>query len=716
MAATGTSTTAPSLSSAPLPSVNDGGKIGGQQWPSATAQGREEDTRSKNTSGNFFLWLRAIVVVVFDVDYGQKIERIFVPRGQQKPESSNEGTKPRSGVGMSLTEDEQKRICALSLPDANSGHNGDVQFAFRCRCSDFPLYASSPLENEYLYGDVFFRQIRNPNLSRGYFQKSIVIVSENPYSECLFRRCARIIGPLYFEFGDEVLDAVCSSIDSWPTPSPGISVDLPVAGTIIPCTVPVLTQGWNWNGPCSVPRRERDDVRGRGFGGNAPFSSVPLFSTFGSLSVSLWHMWELAITGEPMLILAQNPDCASRAVLAMLSLIAPVAYCGDFRPYFTIYDPDFDAVSSMHNERKGVKMPPTVIGATNPYFMKALEFWPNVISLGGALGGYTKGISAQTSREGKPLLAHKTKGKGLMGLKRLSMDSKMMRASQSSSRRGFGLRESKSVKGSSMRTAKYVPMVAKSSRSLRSLLTDHITNERSIILTRQTPLIYPDRETLSRLCPCGTSRGISNAESINNQILRDHFKSLTRTFLKPFDKYFRLGDPRTSSRTGPKGARVTVEAYSDPASLLLRFDEREFLTSLPTPTCPTLRASKWRHAYKMFLRGPNFRAWFNGRRKILMAEVTLVLRSLKMGTDANTLLRSCKSAAPTGNNARLYFRIKRALDAELSRPVAERDSELCEKMKEHLRIAKATLTPSQRDILRQRTRTHDGAIFCGTST
>ena len=77
------------------------------------------------------------------------------------------------------------------------------------------------------------------------------------------------------------------------------------------------------------------------------FQSVPLFTTFGGLSSSLWHLWELALTGEPILILAPTPDSCSRAVLGIVSMIAPLRYCGDYRPYFTIHEPDFGAISKL---------------------------------------------------------------------------------------------------------------------------------------------------------------------------------------------------------------------------------------------------------------------------------------------------------------------------------------------------------------------------------
>ena len=49
-------------------------------------------------------------------------------------------------------------------------------------------------------------------------------------------------------------------------------------------------------------------------------------------------MWELAITGESILILSDTPGVCSTIVLALVSLISPLPYRGEFFPYFTIFD------------------------------------------------------------------------------------------------------------------------------------------------------------------------------------------------------------------------------------------------------------------------------------------------------------------------------------------------------------------------------------------
>ena len=65
---------------------------------------------------------------------------------------------------------------------------------------------------------------------------------------------------------------------------------------------------------------------------------------------------------------------SSRVVLALVSLISPLAYQGDFRPFFTIYDPDCALYSRMLTG-KGAKKSrerqtacPAILGVTNPHF------------------------------------------------------------------------------------------------------------------------------------------------------------------------------------------------------------------------------------------------------------------------------------------------------------------------------------------------------------
>lgn len=61
-------------------------------------------------------------------------------------------------------------------------------------------------------------------------------------------------------------------------------------------------------------------------------------------------------------------------IFLMISLIVPLAYYGDYRPYFTIHDNEFKEFMS-----KTLNPPPIILGVTNPYFSKTLQHWPHIV-------------------------------------------------------------------------------------------------------------------------------------------------------------------------------------------------------------------------------------------------------------------------------------------------------------------------------------------------
>jgi len=179
-------------------------------------------------------------------------------------------------------------------------------------------------------------------------QRSVVAVTRRP--ECLHvtTEFVRVIAPLYFAYGTEVVEVACLECRSWPAPGKTAPV-LSVAGT---------------------------EIQSHPFPSANLFQDIPLFSTFGSLSVALWLLWELVLTGQQILVLGPTPDRCSKAVLGLCSLISPIPLAVDFRPFFTMFDQDFAAVSNPNNKA------PLIIGGTNPFLLRSLEHFPNVVSLG----------------------------------------------------------------------------------------------------------------------------------------------------------------------------------------------------------------------------------------------------------------------------------------------------------------------------------------------
>lgn len=122
----------------------------------------------------------------------------------------------------------------------------------------------------------------------------------------------------------------------------------------------------------------------------------------------------------------------SRVVLALITLIAPLNYYGDFRPFFTIYDPDCAAftkkpqarsssgnvaagrASSGRKERQITI--PAMLGVTNPHFDQ-VNMFRQEIGEEGCISPYQKVALPvyqfyYTTRSLFPLLPNLSKGSG----------------------------------------------------------------------------------------------------------------------------------------------------------------------------------------------------------------------------------------------------------------------------------------------------------------
>jgi hypothetical protein len=81
----------------------------------------------------------------------------------------------------------------------------------------------------------------------------------------------------------------------------------------------------------------------------------------------LWKLWELTLTNQSFMLIADSPNTCSEAIFSILSLISPLEYIGDYRPYFTICDPDFKIIIE-ESQRKMMRN--IIIGVTNPLFLR----------------------------------------------------------------------------------------------------------------------------------------------------------------------------------------------------------------------------------------------------------------------------------------------------------------------------------------------------------
>ncbi|SPO20108.1 uncharacterized protein UTRI_00503_B [Ustilago trichophora] len=465
-----------------------------------------------------------------------------------------------------------------------------------------PKKAGNSTSSSYIYGYVFFRQKRDPTNRRGYFQKSVVILSHLPLVG-LFSEVVARLGPLYFEHGMSMFEAFANDIMAWPAPQPGTILTLPLLGSIVTAAIPFGQQPQNSPNVESAPMlaslssSSANSNTGGGFrnaaatmtirsrtrqssanrelpepliGPEGPLlASIPattLFDTFKEALPDLWLLWECVLLAEPILVIGPEPKIASEAVWHMLDLIRPIPYAGDFRPYFHIHDYDFRTLVTKNKPNAG-----TLIASTNPFFATACGHWPHVLRVGKAA---VKLIT----------IKHGSNGGGVGG--------------------GGGKKIGGGIAGGGIGGG----------HGAGGGGPDHIPG----FTTKRKRRISKDRALLKRLqdlASAATKAGgddvaIQAAIQAANVTMRRYFADLTERFLSPLNRYvaslvpasFDLSSPSEVPKIRPFNTidfLASLKAHGTPLAIRSR--------SLPTG------ASVRQSLYLDFLRCPNFSLWLHSR-------------------------------------------------------------------------------------------------------
>lgn len=209
----------------------------------------------------------------------------------------------------------------------------------------------------YLF--VYYRQRADQTISRGYFQKSLVIVTPaRPPAPLvsLWLRVVEVVGELYFDRAQtakqrqDVLDHFLLSVASWPCPRPGGRVGLKLSLPSLPAlgidAAPSdsLELRLDVSFPLQWEFQYAPEYAVSSTGQAIVATSVPvtpLLKAFGlggcgakglseslsslALIGDLWLAWESMLMGDPLLVTA--PICArqaSEAALHLVSLIRPI--------------------------------------------------------------------------------------------------------------------------------------------------------------------------------------------------------------------------------------------------------------------------------------------------------------------------------------------------------------------------------------------------------
>ncbi|KAI9201829.1 uncharacterized protein BJ171DRAFT_516673 [Polychytrium aggregatum] len=587
------------------------------------SRSRESPSLSNLDLGALWQWILCVCVVNFDLELGQVLESVYPP--------------------IQFSEHEDKNISFSAFPDSNSSsHLGDSFFCFRMRSSAsietlYKLRKAPPIsgihsyatrssaDNGYLidtdgytYGYVHFRQQKDKEIRRGYFQKSIVILSPHPWPG-LFLEILRGVGPQYmdalvaertgqgFVVTHDISDAfsgykavhpiiarLCADIADWPPPPSTLLLHTSYHPTILNLVYSNQTKCFSFPPSPRFPLYF-DIPKMHIVTANHPAPLQPIQATLASparlyelfsrsLEV-LWICWELMVLGEPMLVMADSPVGSSEVVAALVELIKPIPCGGDYRPYFTIQDSDFKG----YINRSGVPPSATVLGVTNAVFAKALEHWPHIIRVGKLSSGFGDGSAAPNEHE--PVSMKPSPSTGL----------------------ALG-RDAVSKKGSTMSTSPVKSI-------MQSLSKTRITNTRNDMIiglrigfstetnveeirTKHRPFFGRDNQLIKNIAESAI-RGKS-AEVLNN-MLRRHFVELTDRFLQPLNRHFEsliVGSPMHMSLSNLRG-RPEIKPFQQ--ETLLKTIEQS------APSLPIHSRRSLVEFYRQFLKSPNFAAWLQSR-------------------------------------------------------------------------------------------------------
>ncbi|XP_028803105.1 protein DENND6A-like [Neltuma alba] len=550
-------------------------------------------------------WIVALCAIRFDLEQGQLVEECYPPGCLTRDEELNIAY---SSFPDSVSQQQNRssihdsifffRICGqLKSQTVNDTHSEitEVDGGFPSKSiykSNLSRTSGSNNVNasRYMYGYVFNRQRHDERLKRGGEQKSVVILSHNPYSS-VFRPLLQIIGPLYFDIGKKALEHIATYVSTWPAPIPGKLMDLPIGNATLKVYLPPayslpIESGESFEESASsvAPFLPNNQYIPQGL-----FHDSDIFGTFRGLLLQLWLLWELLLIGEPILVISPTPPQCCEAVASLVSLVAPLLCSIDFRPYFTIHDPLFARLNTI---KEGETFPAMVLGVTNLFFLKALRSIPHVVSVGSPPPNSSRFTVSSRSSTGR--------NEGL-GIQQLSLK----KFSPSSLLNAVKLRRDGPL----------------------CLMTEH----KEAIWSTYSATTKPDTAILNRLIDAGMLPRVEESMSVvNNEILRRHFLELTTNFLAPFGPYFRTTAP--SEGTSP---------FADPPPLP-PFHAEEFLASLsargPGKFLSKRMRSNWLDLYRRFLKGPNFLPWFQRRQAVAEQEQDRSWRHSRMTTDIQQLL------------------------------------------------------------------------------
>ncbi|TDG43262.1 hypothetical protein AWZ03_010319 [Drosophila navojoa] len=512
-------------------------------------------------------WVHCFCVVTFDLNLGQALEYVypaeFMPSDQ-----------------------EVSNICYMAFPDSNSGCMGDTKFHMRLRAfqhtkhempanlQNYNLDCAPAMryDTSHYWGFVYFRQKRDPNLPRGYFQKSLIIITRLPFFNLYYDVLAQL-APKYFEEGNELLHRACSQINKqWPALMVGQTLKLPLLDYNYHICIPKASSSSTRKLAAAAAAAaalappltdEQPEELPKSVKVLASVNELELFHSLNYVIDHLYTLWELVITSEPIVVVGTSPADCSHMVQALVALIAPLEYCAEARPYFTIHDSEFKEFTQECNNRP---IPAVILGVTNPFFVKLFKDWPHMLRL----VDNQKNMQQELQKNTRNAPSASAKPAQPSGTNHNILNGSLGTAAGDSSTAGLH--------------TKYKPFLKKDKTLIKKVLLG--------IKTKRP-------------------------EHVQTALIRRHLLELTQSFMIPLERYMASLMPLQKDISPFKSA---------PNASSFKLDD--FLATLEAagPQLTSALKGDWKGLYRRFVRSPNFRGWYESRHR----ELQLTLQDLQL--------------------------------------------------------------------------------------
>ncbi|KAH8396073.1 hypothetical protein KR222_002675, partial [Zaprionus bogoriensis] len=513
----------------------------------------------------FSQWVHCLCVVTFDLNLGQALEYVYPPQ-------------------FMPSEQEVSNICYMAFPDSNSGCMGDTKFHMRLRAIGTGRQRSPPAalysyngdcapamryDSSHYWGFVYFRQKRDANLPRGYFQKSLIIITRLPFFNLYYDVLAQL-APKYFEQGNELLQRACEQINSqWPALLVGQTLRLPLLECSYQICIPKAA-GSPAMLPAGCQQSQSPEAPLRSLRVLPSVNEIELFHSLAFVMEHLYTLWELVITAEPIVVVGTSPADCSHMVQALVAVIAPLEYCAEARPYFTIHDSEFKEFTQESANRA---IPACILGVTNPFFVKLLKDWPHMLRL----VDNQKNMQQQ-QQELLQLQRHNARNQG------------------------------------KLQTPNHNIMLNGGLSSSSSSMTGDSSGAAAGLHTRYKPYLKKDKALIKKvLLGMKTKR----PEHVQTALIRRHLLELTQSFMIPLERYMASLMPLQKDispfKSAPNANSFKLEDFLDTVE-----------AAGPQLTSPL--KGDWKGLYRRFFRSPNFRGWYESRHR----ELQLTLQDLQL--------------------------------------------------------------------------------------